>query len=208
MVVVHQGMPPTPRAVAFYFDPACPWTWVTSRWLVEAAAQRGFEIDWHPFSLKVHNGDGVPEEHRERVEASHAALRVIVRLKRELGDDAVAAFYAERGYRTFNDDVVAPVAAEVLAAAGLDESFAEAEGDESLDAAIRSSMDEAHARAGEGTGSPTVAFDDRGFFGPVLTAVPADAGALWDHLVALWAVPELHELKRDRQSDPVFPARP
>jgi hypothetical protein len=100
----------------------------------------------------------------------------------------------------------------VLQAAGLDPALAAAADDPDHDAAILAAMDEAHALAGPGVGSPILAFvgADRGFFGPVLTAVPQGeaVGQLWDHYVGLAAIPELHELKRDRTVDPAFPARP
>lgn len=200
--------PPLP--IDFYFDPTCPWTWITSRWLVEAAEQRNLAVTWRPFSLMVHNGEDVPEEYRHAVEESHRALRVIVALDAGEGNDAVHAFYTERGHRQFDDGTI-PDLVEVLTAAGLDPTYADAADDESLDAVILTAMDEARRLTGGGTGSPIIVIDghDHGFFGPVLTAVPRgdDVGRLWDHFAALSTIPELYEIKRERDTDPVFPPR-
>jgi 2-hydroxychromene-2-carboxylate isomerase len=198
-------------AVDFWFDPACPWTWITSRWLVVAAEERDFAVTWRPYSLKFKNGDGVPEQYRESVEESHRALRVIARLAAEAGNDAVDAFYTERGHRFFGGDGTFPDLAEVLEAAGLDPAFAASADDPAYDAAIQASMDHAHALAGDSNGSPILAVrgTGRGFFGPVLTAVPDTKASaqLWDALETLFTIPEVHELKRDRAVPPTFPAR-
>ena len=198
-------------AVDFWFDPACPWTWVTSRWLVVAAEERDFTITWRPYSLKIKNGDGVPEQYRENVEQSHRALRVIARLAAEVGNDAVDAFYTERGHRFFDGDGTFPDLAEVLEAAGLDPAYAAAADDVAYDAAIQASMDHAHALAGDSNGSPILSIrgTGRGFFGPLLTAVPDTKAStqLWDALETLFEIPELHELKRDRAVPPTFPPR-
>ncbi len=213
---------PSTRDVRFFFDPVCPWTWVTSRWLVAAADQRDLHIHWRPYSLLVKGGEDIPAQYRGPAEASHRALRVIVSLAEqgEQADGAIAAFYTELGFRTFGADGGGdggadgdgPNLAAVLEAAGLDPALAAAGDDTGHDAAIRASMDEAHALAGSGTGSPILALDghDHGFFGPVLTAVPQGeaAGRLWDHYVGLVAIPQFHELKRDRAVDPSSPSRP
>jgi len=195
--------------VDFFFDPGCPWTWLTSRWLVEASAQRDLAITWRPYSLKMKNGDEIPKERRATVEASHEALRVVVALDASVGNDAAGRFYAERGYRAFGGEGADDVAG-TLTAAGLDPAFATAAHDESHDAVIVTSMKEAHRLAGDGSGSPILSLggSDRGYFGPVLTALPADSGHLWDMVSGLTSIPEVHELKRDRETGPSRPARP
>jgi 2-hydroxychromene-2-carboxylate isomerase len=203
---------PAPTAVTFFFDPACPWTWVTSRWLVAAVDQRDLTVTWRPYSLLVKNGDDMDDEKRTRFEAGHRALRVVVALDRDAGNNAAGAFYAERGHRAFTDGQDSPDLAATLTAAGLDAAHAGAADDEGLDAVIESSMDDAHRLAGAGSGSPILSVDgvDRAYFGPVLTAVPDGdgPGRLWDHLRGLWTVPEFHEFKRDRADGPTSPARP
>jgi 2-hydroxychromene-2-carboxylate isomerase len=199
------------RAVTFYFDPVCPWAWVTSRWLVAAAGERDLTITWRPFSLLMHNGENIPTEHRPKLEGSHRALRVVVALGRNVNQEAVGAFYTELGHRHFTDGQETPDPAATLDAAGLDPDLAPAATDEALDANITAAMDDAHRLAGSGSGSPilAVAGADRGFFGPVLTAVPEgdDVGRLWDYVAGLSAIASFHELKRDRDDGPTFPAR-
>lgn len=202
---------PAPTAVTFFFDPACPWTWVTSRWLVTAADQRDLTVTWRPYSLLVKNGDDVDAEKRPRLEASLRALRVVAALDRDVDNAAAGRFYAERGHRTFTDGQELPDLADTVVAAGLDAAHADAADDRTLDAVIEAAMDDAHRLAGSGSGSPILAVEgrDRAYFGPVLTAVPDGdgPGRLWDHLQGLWSVPEFHELKRDRAEGPSFPPR-
>lgn len=202
------GYPPRMTPVDFFFDPGCPWTWLTSRWLVAASAERDLAITWRPYSLKMKNGDEIPKEHRATVEASHEALRVVVALDASISNDAAGRFYTERGYRAFGGEGAGD-AAGTLTAAGLDPAFAGASDDESHDAVIETSMKEAHRLAGDGSGSPILSVEgtERGYFGPVLTALPADPGHLWDLVLGLTAIPEVHELKRDRDTAPSFPAR-
>ncbi len=195
--------------VDFFFDPGCAWTWLTSRWLVAAADERDLAITWRPYSLKMMNGDDVSDRRRAAHEASHAALRVIVALDASAGNDAAGRFYAERGYRAFGGEGADDVAATLMAA-GLDPDFAAAAHDESHDGVIETSMKEAHRLAGDGSGSPVLSLEgaDRGYFGPVITALPADAGHLWDMVSGLSAIPEVRELKRHREPGPSLPTRP
>ncbi len=198
-----------PTPVTFWFDPTCPFTWITYRWFVEVIEPRNLEVTWRPWSLKVQNGDDTPEEYRDAVEASHRALRVIAAIDAKEGSEAVRRFYDERGFRTFPSFDV-PDLDEVLEAAGLDASYAEAADDASLDAVIDASMDDARALNG-GTGSPIIHLDgrDAGFFGPVVTSVPTgdDVLELWDLFVAITAIPAFHEIKRERLVDLEFPTR-
>lgn len=199
------------RAVTLFFDPVCPWTWVTSRWLVTAGRERDLTITWRPFSLLVHNGENLPAEHRPKLEAGHRALRVVAALGRDVNQEAVGAFYTELGHRRFTDGQETPDPAATLNAAGLDPDLASAATDEALDADITAAMGDAYRLAGSGSGSPilAVAGADRGFFGPVLTTVPEgdDVGRLWDHVAGLSAIASFHELKRDRDDRPTFPPR-
>lgn len=191
--------------VDVYFDPGCPWTWVTTRWLTGIAERRALTIGWRPFSLWLKNGESIPERFRANSQASLQALRVAVRVDQVAGNEAVGRFYAARGARHFGLGETPPLE-EALAAAALDTSLAEAASDESLDVPIRASMQRAKELAGDNVGSPVVAVAgaDRGFFGPVLTSVPAAAAAdrLWDAFVSLSDVVEFHELTRDRPGPP------
>src|SRR5688572_18061408 len=101
--------------VTFYFDPACPFTWLTSRWLTAVAPQRGLEVRWRAFSLSLLNGDDVPADHRAPMAASSRALRLVEALRADRREDQVAAFYTELGTRTH--EAGTPISDEIVAAA-------------------------------------------------------------------------------------------
>jgi 2-hydroxychromene-2-carboxylate isomerase len=191
--------------VDFYFDPSCPWTWVSSRWLDEAAAQRRLDVRWRPISLLLKNGDDTPAEKREQSELGLAAARIAVAVERAGGNADLAAFYAAFGASNFGDDRAADLSA-ALAKAGIDARLAAAASDQSLDAVLESHAVDAEKMAGPDAGSPVLAIEElgRGAFGPVLSEVPAGpaAGALWDHVVALLGMPEFYELTMERRSPP------
>lgn len=208
----------------FWFDPACPWTWITSRWMSEVAAERDVEVTWRPFSLGVKNGllDGsdpdVPAEIVEGVRASHRSLRVIAAVQAAAlkdGDEAaVGPLYTELGRRIHHDDESIDDLGAVLEAAGLDATFAEAADDESWDDVITTSMDEGLGLVGDDVGVPILGFpsDDGqvGFFGPIFSPAPTGADALkvFDAVHAAVSVPGFFELKRTRDVGPLMPARP
>ena len=196
--------------VDFYFDPSCPWTWVTSRWLVAASSQREIDITWRPFSLLLQQGAETPDDKVEQFERGLRAARVVAAIDQELPNATVARFYEQLWYRDpGNDD--APDLSAVLAAADLATSFADAADDPSLDSAIRQSMDAAIALAGPDNGSPIVSIggSGKGMFGPVLEAIPdsESSATLWDHIVGLFTIDEYCELKRSRPSSPTFSPR-
>lgn len=200
-------------SVDLFFDPGCPFTWVTSRWLIKASQQRNFTINARPFSLKIKNRDGVGSPYELVMKLSHEALRVFVAVDQELGNEKAFAFYSERGYQYFPNelDSPGPDLTKVLKAVSIDQKFAEYATDESLDEIIRTSTERAAALAGTGVGSPIISLPgtERGFFGPVLDDVPKGeaAGTLWDHVNGLLQVPELSELKRDRTGELAAPPR-
>jgi len=198
--------------VSFHFDPACPWTWNTSRWLVDVAEQRGLPLTWRTLSLTILNeGNEVPEQYRGPMAASQAALRAVEALRADGRNDDIGAFYTELGRRwhhdgeTFSEDTV--VAA--LGAVGLD-AYAKALGDASWDEPLRASLDEAVALAGPDVGSPVVRLDDRAMFGPIVSPPPQGeaATALWDAVRVLVAADGVYEIKRGRTDGPVFGPRP
>ena len=200
--------------VRFFFDPSCPWTWITSRWVAEVAGARSLEVRWEPYSLKLKNaGVEVSPEHRARYDRGFELLRVVVAVREAEGHAAVGDLYRALGTRFHNDgdEQVAPLA-DVLADAGLDPAFADAAKDPRHDDAIRRSTDEGRRLTGEDVGLPIIVPDgrDRAFSGPVLSPAPTgeEALALWDAYVALTAVDGLFEVKRTRVDKPQLPARP
>ena len=195
---------PTASTVHFWFDPGCPFTWATSRWLRSAAAVHGAGVEWHVMSLAVLNeGTPVPEERLAAVAGSWRPVRVLTAAGRTGGSAAVGALYDALGEqvherrRAADDDVLA----EALATAGLPPHLLAAADDPSYDTAVRASHAQGQQRVGMDSGSPISALDDGpGYFGPVVAPVPDERAAahLWDALVAISKVPQLSELKRGR----------
>ena len=205
--------------IHFYFDPVCPFCWMTSKWLRLVQRQRDYTVDWRFISLRMVNADVDYDEHfPPKYEAGHTAglrmLRVAARARSELGREAIdplhAAFGAlvfdtapEEGEGSGNGDRDGSVAfaEKVLAAAGLPTELAGAVDDESWDAAIRADTDEALALTGKDVGTPIIHFDPPdglAFFGPVISRLPSEESAveLWDHVVGLARFPGFAELKR------------
>ncbi|MEN3309796.1 MAG: hypothetical protein V7603_5998 [Micromonosporaceae bacterium] len=192
--------------VTFWFDPACPFTWRTSRWLLGVTGARGQSINWRLMSLAVLNeGKEIPEQYREPMMRSVRAQRLLFAAGQRHGQDGLATLYTEIGERVhwkghpMDDDVLA----EAVAAAGLPTGLLDAADDTDLDAEVRESHDAGQARVGMESGSPIVALGEGpGFFGPVVVPVPEGESAekLYDALRLLSAVPEFSELKRSRNS--------
>src|SRR5215207_8836900 len=183
-----------------WFDPSCPFTWATGRWLRSAAAARGEEVDWRLMSLAVLNADhDVPEQYREPMRQASLASRVLVAAD---GGDR-EALYTALGTRVHEQG--AAMTRETVAAAvtdaGLPAGLMDAYDDEARDAEVLASHQEGQARVGQEAGSPVVAFGDGpGYFGPIVTATPtgADATRLYEALTLLSEVPQFAELKRAR----------
>lgn len=205
----------TPPVIEFFFDPACPWTWLTSRWLVDATARSGTEIQWRNLSLAVVNaGDEIPEQYRSALDASLAAHRIVAALRADGRNDLIGDYYTEWG-RRFHHDHVEPstdLAAEVATAVGA-EQWSAASGEDAWDSDVESSTKEGQDLAGgSDVGSPVLAFGEprSGIFGPIVSPPPTgdDAVALFEHVVATMAMPSFFELKRGRTSGPELGARP
>lgn len=194
----------TRRTVHFWFDPGCPFTWATSRWLRDAAAAHDADVEWHLMSLAVLNeGRPLPEQYREALARSWRPVRVLAAATQTAGTGAVADLYTALGQqvhehqRPADDDVLT----SALKEAGLPDSLLTAADDPAYDQQVRTSHAEGQRRVGMESGSPISALDDRpAFFGPVMAPIPTGQAAtdLWETFVAASKVPELSELKRGR----------
>lgn len=190
--------------VTFWFDPVCPFTWRTSRWLEEVTRRRGVEVNWRVMSLAILNAGGeVPAQFREAARQAPRAHRVLVGTERSHGTAALGRLYAAMGARLHEQgERIGPdLVAGALADAGLPDSLLDGLDDESLDPLVRRSHDAAQDRVGTATGSPVLAIGDGpGYFGPVVVRAPDAVGGdqLFDALRLLSAVPEFSELKRAR----------
>jgi protein-disulfide isomerase-like protein with CxxC motif len=199
----------TRPVVDFWFDPACPWAWMTSRWMDDVAALRDVEVRWHVMSLAVLNeGRDLPEDYRRAMDDAWGAVRVIVAAAESHGDKVIKPLYDAMGTRRHPGGRrdTAAIIAEALAEVGLAEDLAEAAGTDAHDEALRASHAEGIGMVGEDVGTPVVAIDGVGFFGPVMTPAPKgeDAARLFDGLRLVTSVPGFYELKRTRTQGPVL----
>jgi 2-hydroxychromene-2-carboxylate isomerase len=191
-------------SITFWFDPTCPFTWRTSRWIRGVAARHGEDLRWRLLSLAILNeGKEIPELYRRYHAWSRRALRVLAAAEERHGQPAVDSLYSALGRRVHEDgeDHGDEVIRAAIAEAGLPAELGEAVDDSGYDAAIQTSHDESQARVGSESGSPVIALDNGpGFFGPVVVPVPTgeDADRLFEALRLLSAVPQFSELKRAR----------
>jgi 2-hydroxychromene-2-carboxylate isomerase len=199
--------------VDFYFDPACPWTWMTSRWLCDAAEQRDVEVTWRPLSLLVLSGGKPHPRFGEMQLAARGIHRLVATLGAEGRNDLVGALYAAVGALTFQAGapLTDDLARRAVDDAGLS-GRAAAFDDESLDAAVERSTKEAVDLAGPDVGSPVLAWGDPrvGIFGPILSPGPRGEAAahLLDLVMDIGATDGFFELKRGRTGGPSLPAKP
>ena len=191
-------------AVTFYFDPMCPFTWRTSRWVRDVAGRTGEPVTWKFLSLAVLNeGKDVPEQFRPVLAFGRTAHRVLAAADQKYGQEAVERLYSALGRRLHYENAAPDTVtlAAAVAEAQLPADLVDAVEDSSLDTVVRASHDEAQALVGTETGSPVTAVDGGpGFFGPVVAPVPegADADRLFEALRLLSTVPQFSELKRAR----------
>jgi 2-hydroxychromene-2-carboxylate isomerase len=207
----------------FWFDPVCPFAWMTSKWVRSVARQRAYDVEWRFISLRLLNARVDYDSHfPSEYEAGHTAglrlLRVAARVRAEQGREAVGPLYEAYGARIFetadgmNAAVLTPeLAGQLLTQAGLSPAFADALDDTSWDEELTAEKDEALALTGKDVGTPILHFqppEGVAFFGPVISRLPDDAQAveLWDHVVGLAAFPGFAELKRSLRERPQLPS--
>ncbi len=199
--------------VDLWFDPFCPFAWVTSRWLLEVETVRPIEPRWHIMSLNVLNeGKDVPEAYREQIVRAIGPVRVVAAAAAKYGDHVVGPLYTELGTRFHNQRAIRRLGdlrdtvQDALAAAGLDTALADAMDSTEHDEAVRRSHDEGIGLVGQEVGTPVIRVGDNAFFGPVITSIPRgeDAGRMWDGVLLVTGFDEFFELKRSRTSEPRF----
>ena len=210
----------------FWFDPVCPFAWMTSKWVRTVAAQRDYRVDWRFISLRLLNAHidydaYFPPEYEAGHTAGLRLLRVAARTRAEHGREAIGPLYAALGAQVFETDPGASVPTRLqrggdllepaLAQAGLPLELAGALEDTSWDAEIQAETDAALALTGKDVGTPILHFEPPhgvAFFGPVISRLPSDEEALelWDHVIALARFPGFAELKRSLRELPQLPA--
>ena len=193
----------------FWFDPACPWAWMTSRWILEVESQRDIEVEWNIFSLAVLNeGRELTPEYRARIDKTWGPVRVIAAAKRKNGYEVVLPIYTAIGnlFHPGAKPVEKETVIEALKTANLDASLIEAYDSNEFDQDLRDSTKAALDLVGSDVGTPVISVEGVAFFGPVITPAPKgeDALKLWDGVVAAASVPGFFELKRTRTARPQF----
>jgi hypothetical protein len=212
----------TDTDIRFYFDPVCPFAWMTSKWVRTVQAQRDYSVDWRFISLRLLNSHIDYDAHFPAgYEAGHTAglrlLRMCARTRAEHGREAVGPLYAALGAQIFDREPQPGAAADdaaareargtrefvepVLARVGLQATLADALDDTSWDPVVQAETDEALTLTGKDVGTPILHFEPPegvAFFGPVISRLPGDEQAveLWDHVIALARFPGFSELKR------------
>lgn len=195
--------------VDFWFDPLCPWCWITSRWILEAAEVRPLDVNFHVMSLVVLNeGKDIPEGYRAFLVDAMASVRVLAAAVERHGDDVLSPLYTAMGTERHNKanlDMDSMIS-NALAAAGLEPDLAQAATETKYDEWISRSHHEGMDKVGDDVGTPTIHVNGSAFFGPVLSRIPRgeEAGRVWDGVVALASFPYFYELKRTRTEGPVF----
>ena len=201
----------------FWFDPMCPWAWITSRWMHEVIGMRDVQVTWKVMSLAILNeGREVPAQYAEAMAAAWGPVRVCIAAEQQFSSerpDIVGELYTALGTRLHLQSRTdyATVIEESVAEVGLPASIAAAAGDSSLDVALRTSHDQGMRLVGSDVGTPIVAIANRegkevGLFGPIITPAPLgeDAARLWDAFVAMVQTPGFYEIKRTRDVEPQF----
>jgi hypothetical protein len=194
----------------FWFDPLCPWAWITSRWMLEVEKVRPVTTRWRVMSLAVLNEsrEDMSDKYKELMKAAWGPVRVCAAAEQEFGTDVLLPLYTELGNRIHVEQRRGEpeIITEAVEAAGLPIRLALAKDSVDFDEAIRKSHREGMDPVGYEVGTPVIHIEDFAIFGPVVTPAPKGeaAGRLWDGLKLVAGTPGFYELKRSREQRPSF----
>ena len=198
------------ETVEMWFDPMCPWAWMTSRWLMEVEQHRDIEVTWSVMSLAVLNehAESLPPAYQAMMQRAWGPVRVVMGAAEQHGAAVVKPLYDAMGTRFHpgGEQDVAVVIREALEDVGLPAELAQLATTDANDEALRASHQRAIDLVGTDVGTPVIAVNGVAFFGPVVTPAPKGeaAGKLWDGCVLVAATPGFFELKRTRSRGPIF----
>jgi protein-disulfide isomerase-like protein with CxxC motif len=195
--------------VDFWFDPLCPWAWMTSRWLLEVAKVRPIAPSFHVMSLAYLNSDkDISEDYRKMLEPAWGPVRVAIAAAQAEGDQVLLPLYTALGNRIHLEgrDIDRGLIEEALAEVGLPASLADAADSTEFDDDLKKSHHAGMDQVGMDVGTPVISVEGVAFFGPVVTPAPKGeaAGRLWDGVVLVAGTPGFYELKRTREKGPDF----
>jgi 2-hydroxychromene-2-carboxylate isomerase len=198
----------TNSTAEFWFDPLCPWAWMTSRWMTEVQKVRGVDVTWSVMSLSVLNeGRDLPDDYRAMLDRGWGPVRVVIAARDKFGDEIVKPLYDALGERIHHQKLDFPEAiVGALEALELPAELAEAASPDEHDEQLRASHQRAIDLVGDEVGTPVVAVNGVAFFGPVVSPAPKGeaAGRLWDGCVLVGGTEGFFELKRSRTVGPIF----
>jgi predicted DsbA family dithiol-disulfide isomerase len=203
--------------VDFWFDPLCPWAWMTSRWVLEVEKVRDIEVRWHVMSLAVLNEpriDEMPEQYQDMMRTkAWAPVRVVIAAQQKHGDEVIGKLYTALGTQIHNlgKGPTLEAISAALDEVGLPADLIDYADSDAYDTELRASHKEGIDKVGQEVGTPVIALpgsdgEQIAFFGPVVTPAPKgeEAAKLWDGTVMVASVPGFYEIKRTRTQGPVF----
>jgi 2-hydroxychromene-2-carboxylate isomerase len=199
-----------PTHVDFWFDPLCPWAWITSRWIREVEQVRPVAVTWHVMSLAVlnENKEDLPDRYQDLMKRAWGPVRLCAAAEQRLGNEALGPLYTALGTRFHNEkqERDRETVAAAIADAGLPADLIDALDSTDYDEAVRASHAEGIERVGYEVGTPIISVLGTSIFGPVMSPIPRGEAAarLWDGVLAVAGTDGFFELKRSRTRDPIF----
>jgi protein-disulfide isomerase-like protein with CxxC motif len=199
-----------PAVADFWFDPLCPWAWIASRWILNAAEVRPLEVHWHVMSLAYLNSDkeDLSDDYRKLLAGAWGPVRVCIAAEQASGPEVLLPLYTAMGNRFHLEKKPTDRSTieEALADVGLPLSLADAAETDEYDDAVKKSHHAGMDQVGYEVGTPVISVEGVAFFGPVVTPAPKGeaAGVLWDGVLAVAGTPGFFELKRSRDVPPIF----